>query len=234
MSSSHKEKFSPIKESPHKLSYEMIFSNSLANPDGEYDPDEKILRSDLKKVLDNKEHEYDVSLNLEKIKTHEQSFIRGLQEGEEIAKERFKEQIAPLQNALVEANSKVDSMMDQLKPYLASLVFDLAEKVVDHPIHSPELQERTQKEISNILTEIDAGIKIKIEVSSFDFELIKQVVDGQVDHQKIDVRVDNHLKPGEFRVDTTSELIVKEFKKILKDFKERIAITNVEKSEEDE
>ena len=224
MKENNNHKFRSIKESPAKLSYEMVFARNLEGEE-DFDPDEKMLRSDFQKVLETKDHEFDVKLSLEKIRTHEQSFIRGLQEGEHIAQERFKKQIQPLQDALQEANQAVNNLMDELKPYLASLVFDLAEKVVDQPIESEHMQTKVKNEISSLLSEMDSNLKIRIDISSYDYEMVKSLVEARDHSDKIEVQADSGLKSGEYRIETASELIIKQFKKVLKDYRQRLAIT---------
>jgi flagellar biosynthesis/type III secretory pathway protein FliH len=224
-------KFRSIAESPTKLSYEMVFARNLEDSQ-DFDPDEKILRSDLQRVLENKDHEFDVKLSLEKIRTHEQSFIRGLEEGEQIARERFESQIKPLQDALEEANQTVQNLMEELKPYLATLVFDLAEKVLEHPVQSEEMQQRVKKEINALLSEVDSNLKIRIDISAFDYELITSVVEARDHQDKIEVNPDPGLNSGEYRIETASELIVKQFRKVLNDYRQRLAVTGEEAEDE--
>ncbi len=224
MKEKNNHKFESIEESPTRLSYEMVFARNLEDAE-DFDPDEKILRSDLQRVLENKDHEFDVQLSLEKIRTHEQSFIRGLQDGEVIARERFEAQIKPLQDALQEANLMVQNLLNELKPHLATLVFDLAEKVLEHPVESEAMQNRVKKEITSLLSEINSNLKIRIDISAIDYELITSVVEAREHGEKIEVVADPGLKSGEYRIETASELIVKQFRKVLNDYRQRLAIT---------
>ena len=231
--SDKKEKFTTREASPTKLSYEMVFANQLLNTDGEqYDPDERILHSDLKKALDDQDDKFDVQLTFEKIKTHEESFIRGLEEGEKLAQEKIEQQLKPLRQAIQEVEGSMDSMLAEIKPYMASLVFDMAEKVVEHPIESVDLRNRVKEEITNILTEIESGMKVRIQVSESDYESIQQLMDSRLDAGKIEVMPNGDFNSGEYTVETNAEVVVKTFKKVLKDFKQMVSITPKEGDEQ--
>lgn len=225
-----KDKFSSKKPSPTRLSYEMVFANRLLKAD-EYEPDEKILHSDLKKALNEQDDKFDVQLTFEKIKTHEESFIKGMEEGEKMAMEKMKEQISSFHNAVEESQKQIENMMADIKPYMAKLVFDLAESVLDHPIESDHLRERVTQEVHAVLSDVETSMKVRIAVSEYDFEGIQKMVGDRLDADRLEVIPESSFNAGEYKVETSSEVVVKKFKKILEDFKNRIAITPKQEGE---
>lgn len=210
-----------------RLSYEMLFEDQDEGEGEERSLEtavESISKEELTERLRKAEEQWQKRLEEEKEKTARAAYKRGRNKGRKEAESAIDEKVSGLKAALEEADRKIGELMDELKPVMAQMVFDLAEKVVRVPVADKEIRRKVSDEIVEILEELEENIRVKIHVSKEDYELVSKELEECGD--KIELKASEELNPGEYTVDTRKERVVKRFTKILNDFKESVALTD--------
>lgn len=212
------------KENFKKLSYEMVFSGDpeTENPGQDHSPGVE----ELEQLLKKQKQEFEEKLELEKESAREEGYKQGFDEGQQAAEEKLEKTLAPLQQSIEETKKTISEITDGIKPYMAELVFELAENVLRQPVKNSKLRKDTKAELSRILEEIQGQLKIKIEISPEDYDMVEEIVKAYRKESEIEIRKKDTLNPGEYRISTNKEFVIKEFRKILRDFKNHVAITN--------
>lgn len=210
-----------------RLSYEMLFQESSIKKN-DYKSGEEI-----SELLSENDHIWKERLEEAKRQAHEAAYKQGFSAGMLEAIESIAGQLQPVRDAINEADGRIEKLLDELKPHLVSLVFDLAEKVLDIPVHSDELKEKVSEEIQQTLKEIEEDAKINIAISADDFECISQLTVSAGFMKNTEITYDDALKPGEYRIETPFEMIVKNFRKMLNDMKESTIISESVKLSDD-
>lgn len=214
-----------------KLSYDMLFENNPGLEEAETDTTPKpqtFTPDELQSQLHQRDTEWEKRLEEACAKARKQGFEEGLAQGKQQAEEKFTRQLSGIEEMMQEVDREFNRAMDELKPHMAGLVFDMTEKVLDVPFRHPEMQQRVEDEIALLVENLDAELHIKVTVAKADFEIIKKAFDeyGNMDH--FTLRVDEDHKPGEYAVETKKESIIKNFKKMVADFKESVSFAEVD------
>lgn len=197
-----------------RLSYEMLFNEKPARNNGyrtSVEVNELLKENDLK---------WEARLEEAKLQVREEALKQGFSEGKKEAEEEIKQHLQPIKEAISEVDGRMNTLLDELKPHLATLVFDLTEKVLEVPVYNEDLQQRVGDEVHRFLGEIEEGTKIKITVSSQDYQIISELTGPGDLLKRTNIQYDESLNPGEYRIETRYEMIVKNFRKMLNDLKE--------------
>jgi len=204
-----------------RLSYEMVFHDNNHTSTNLTD-------DDLKKALRENNKEWEKRLN-EEVKTHsEENYKKGYEDGVKDSTETIERHLKPVRAAFNELNEQFSSFMGDLKPHITSLVFELTEKVLDVPMSDPELKHNVQKDINRILNELEEGVKVKIHVSADDYDAFGEMIGAGNKKNEVSIIVDEQIKPGEYKIETAFEMILRDFKQVLKDIKKSITLNNME------
>jgi len=214
------------KENFKKLSYEMVFSGEPETENSRQDHSRGV--EELEQLLKQQEQEFEEKLKIERESARQQGYKQGFDEGYQTAEEELEKSLAPLQKSIDESKKAISEITNGIKPYMAELVFELAENVLRQPVNNKKLRNDTEAELSRILEEIQGQLKIKIEISPADYIMVEELVKAYRKESEIEIRKKDSLNPGEYRVSTNKEFVIKEFRKILRDFKDHVAITNNE------
>jgi len=212
------------KENFKKLSYEMVFSGETETENSTQDHSRGV--EELERLLKKQKQEFEEKLKLEKENARKKGYEQGFNEGYQAAEEKLEKSLAPLHKSIEETKHAISEITDGVKPYMAELVFELAENVLRQPVKNAKLRNDTEKELSRILEEIQGQLKIKIEISPEDYLMVEEIVKAYRKESEIEIRKKDSLNPGEYRISTNKEFVIKEFRKILRDFKDHVAITN--------
>ncbi|MDZ7772877.1 MAG: FliH/SctL family protein [Balneolaceae bacterium] len=206
-----------------RLSYEMLFEEQEESaPESADEPGHRsVSEEELGERLREVEKEWKERLTREKEEAASAAFEEGRKKGKEEALSEMEHRMDVLRETLDEADGKIAHMLEELKPSMAVMVFDLAEKVMQVPLASEKMRLRVKEEIEEILRELEEGIRVKVEVSPGDFELVEEMLEQRGGY--VELTANEELASGEFEVDTRYERIVKRFDKILNDFRDSVA-----------
>ncbi len=202
-----------------RLSYEMIFQEKPTRNNGyktNIEVNELLKENDLK---------WEARLEEARQQVRKEALKEGYSEGKNDALNEVKQHLLPIREAITEVDGRINKLLNELKPHLANLVFGLTEKVLEVPVYNEELQHRVEDEVHRILGEIEEGTKVKIAVSPADYQIISGLDESGNLMKKTDIHYDESLNPGEYRIETRYEVIVKNFRKMLNDLKESTIIS---------
>ncbi|MGF1670548.1 MAG: FliH/SctL family protein [Balneolaceae bacterium] len=211
-----------------KINYESLFKRdheSFGTDNEKNHTAEEIYTADqVKKLIEERE------LHWQKVKEEEvkeeikKAYQIGFEDGLQKAKKEIGDSTGSILKALKSVDSHVESLMNQVKPHIADMVFDLAEKIIAMPVKSKILNERVTNEIEQIISELERSTKVTVDVAESDLKVVQKRIEDMPDSEHIILRASKELNPGEYRVDTNREQIVKQFRKSLQDFRESIIL----------
>lgn len=226
-------------EECQRLSYDMLFSdNGQSNGNGHAGKNQEKNGSDdiESRKAYRKELELKWKRRLEE--SREKAFRQGVEEGKKQggadARESMEQQVETLQRALKETSDRIDSLLDDLKPHMAAMVFDITEQIIGLPIKSESLRKEVAGEIRMILASVEEDVKVRLTVSSADYGFIVRALKDISHAPKIEITRSDSLKCGEYALDTQRERIIKSFNEMLDDFREKLSLENGIKLEVEE
>lgn len=214
-----------------RLSYDMIFKAESGNGDqksgnGEHYIDQKV---DIQEKMDALNRKWEDRLVREKNKSAEKAYKEGYEKGNKEACEQMEAQIQLLKESLEAYDLRLHQMVDELKPHLINMVFNLAEKVLDIPVQDDRLNEQIRGEITHHLDEIEEGTRAIITIGPAHEQIAKKLLDNEQNNQSLEMRVSEDLKPGEYRIETKFEKVIRDYKKQLNDLRETVGIGDHDK-----
>lgn len=219
-------------EDCQRLSYDMLFDDSeFQNGNGhaknkENGRDERKSEEEHQQELQKLEEEWKQKFEQAKEEAFQQGLEEGKEQGKEEALESMEEQMDAVKDALESSNNRVNNLLEELKPHMATMVFDVAEQIIGLPVKSEALKEKVATEIRKILTAIEKDIQVNVVVAATDYGFIVRALKDLPNAEHIEITSTESLNPGEYSIDTHNERIVKSFKKMLDDFREKLALEN--------
>src|SRR5699024_2314468 len=144
------------------------------------------------------------------------------------AKDEFKKRLSSIKEMMKKMEHQFNDILEELKPHIAGLVFEMTEKVLDVPLLHSKIHERVHDEVLQLVEKLDKQLHIRVTVAEEDYEMIKKALEKNDHLDYFTLRVDEKHKPGEYVVETEKETIIKNFKKMVSDFKESISFDETE------
>lgn len=190
-----------------RLSYEDLFQ---VKSDEDVDYQEVIERNNL---------EWTRRVNETRQIAIKEGYDAGLTDGETLARKRIDEQIHHFEATLTELDKRLQQTIEEIKPGIVSLVFDLAEKVIGVPVENEKLKVWVVDTIRHTLESITEHSKIKITVAEADYDSVKELIDKLPDLKKVTVNYSGSLNPGEFEIDSPHHAVLNDFSKKLEDLR---------------
>jgi flagellar biosynthesis/type III secretory pathway protein FliH len=219
----------PLMDSSLKLSYDMLFdNNSPWEENGSDEASQAVSPEEMQQQLQEKEVQWQKRLEKERSAAEEAGFKKGFTEGKAEAEEQCLKQIAGFEGVMKQMDIAYDQALEELKPHVAGLVFDLTEKVLDIPFKHKKLRECVREEVAQLIEKLDDELHIKVMLSEADFDMMQEAFEHDEEMNHITLRMDAELNPGEYEVETKKECIIKNFKKMVADFKESVSFTDIE------
>jgi flagellar biosynthesis/type III secretory pathway protein FliH len=209
-----------------KLSYDMIFANGADDQNGDATSAERpssFSAEEVDEMLQERDDQWKQRLVKECDEARESGFAAGYDEGETKAGKVYEKQLAGLEAMMNDLDSEIKGVFDELKPHIAGLVFSMTEKVLDVPFEDERLQQRVQEEVIRFVENLDEALQVRVKVSEADYERVRRALDGKVGIENVSLRIDETQKSGEYAIETKKEFIIKNFKKMVADFKESIS-----------
>lgn len=214
-----------------KLSYDMLFDNSSYESEAENavaEEPEMLTPEQVEELLQERDEQWENRLQQARVEAKEEGIEEGLARGKAQAEAVMEERVGSIQEMMSEMDEEFNQALEELKPHIAALVFEIIEKVLDIPFRHAQLQEKVQDEIIKFVEILDEKLHVKVTVSEMDFEPIQQALEKHKDIEHFTLRYGAQCQPGEYIIETKKESIIKNFKKMVADFKESISFDGVD------
>lgn len=207
------------RKSEHTLSYRMLFDEapaSVSEPEIEEDP------IDVDEILRENNEQWEERLR----QARQDAFDAGVKEGHangySEAEATLEQRAAKLSGQLKEARREWQDLQKMLDAGILDMAFELAESILDIPVENPAIRETMQTELEPVLRRIDESTRPVLWVSGSDEDFVLALKEDNAPRTPIQVRIDKTLNPGEFKLETSRESIVHQFKTLLQDLKESL------------
>lgn len=208
----HKERFNVEETQKARISYNDIFK---------IEDEEDV---DYSEVIERNNLEWSRRLNEAKQEAVREGYEAGVQDGKEKAKAVIEDQLHHFERALMDLDQRLQHVVDDLKPGVTSLIFDLAEKVIEVPVRTEELEAKVLEQVESALEQISSKRDIKITVAEEDYEAIHTLLEKLNFGGQVDIRYDETLNAGEFRIDTPHQAVINSFRKKLEDIRANLSV----------
>lgn len=214
-----------------RLSYKMLFSDSPhaksngTETRGDRDP---ITLKEHQKNLREAEEKWQVKLEEVSAEAYQKGLEEGFKKGEKKAQAVMEQKGELMKEVVCGIENHINELMDELKPRIATLVFDITEKILGLPLKSEKLGKEVTEEVGKLLLSFDRDIHVKLIVSSSDYGFMVRALKDLPNAERVQLSKSDELSTGEYTVDTENERIVKNFKKMLLDFRDEVALEEFE------
>ena len=112
--------------------------------------------------------------------------------------------------------------IEQIKPLMLDMVFEIAAKIVGISVDSPEIRDRLKSEIQLVFDSIREDEAVILEVSELDYPFISDAFGMMKRVSKITLVSDSTLLRGEFRFRTEEKQVMKIYLNMISDFRESV------------
>lgn len=200
-----------------RLSYRMLFDDapaSVAEP--EVEEEEPI---DVDELLRENNEQWEAKLREARQQAYDAGIEEGYNRGFAEAGEQLDEKVARLEEKMDEAREEWRHQQKTIEPGVLDLAFELAESILEVPVENPAIREKMQTELEPILRKIDESTRPVIWVSQDDEAFVRDLKDDNAPKTAINIRIDKTLNPGEFKLETSKESVVHQFKTLMQDLR---------------
>lgn len=199
-----------------RLDYTKVFEDRkhAAEPQG----------PDIDQVLQEKLKEWNERLENTRRQAFDQGYRQGHDEGMALARNELDQRLDGMAGQFRAAADEWKATMELLKPGLLNLVFDLAEAILEVPVTNGTMRNKLEKELHELLQDLEKDSRPVLWVSREDHDMVASLITEYEGSTGVMVRVGNTCKPGEYQLETSRERIVRDFREILKDFKDSLIL----------
>ncbi|TVQ12157.1 MAG: hypothetical protein EA364_09225 [Balneolaceae bacterium] len=152
----------------------------------------------------------------------EKAYKQGFNDGQKLSKANAEQHLENFKKTMKDADSRIQGLIHEVKPGITDLIFDLAEKVMEIPVESDMLRMKVAQELDGLLQQLDITSRIRLQVSTEDYEHIFSMIQETHHSDKLSIQMLDDLNPGEYQLDTDQEKVVKDFREILKDYRQQL------------
>jgi flagellar biosynthesis/type III secretory pathway protein FliH len=220
-------------QAPMKINYEALFNSHSAaaryrKSAADESQDESAMNEvftgpQVEEILNAERERLKKKWDEERVQLEEAALRKGREEGFEKASGEYRGSITTITEALGAAESGLQRMLEEIKPHIASVAFDLAEKILEVPVESEEIRDRVSEAVETIIDQLSAHTEVVIHVSDSDYgRVCTMLEEKESDH--IQLKAASELNPGEYRIDTPNEQIARDFKHTLENFRETFSL----------
>lgn len=218
----YKERLDFDEKDSTRLSYDVVFRQPEIERE-EVEAEEKANLEELQQAVEENDRQWQQRLEEVRSQAQKEGYQRGLQEGQQQARQIIQERLGTFQQALDDAGNKVEQLVSELAPGVTTMIFEVAEKIIGIPLNHPQLRERVRREVRSTLERLDESLRIQVYVSTNDYESVQQIT-NQYQNRNIHVQADDTLQPGEYFVETNQEAVVRNFQKSLRDMRDDLRV----------
>lgn len=156
----------------------------------------------------------------------EQARVLALEQGRIEAQRSFEDHIGKMMKSLSDEKKILEDRfqhyLQELKPLLIDLVFELAEKIIGAAPANSALAEQLELHVQRMIDNLKEDETAMLEVSEHDYPYISNAFDTLSNKIDITLVSDSSLQSGEFRFKTEELQIMKIYRKMLHDFRESV------------
>lgn len=213
-------KFNWADKEVSRLSYGMIFNE---RPVADEEPEEEV-QIDTEALLRENDRKWERRLKKAKEEAFEYGFEQGRREGVNETRKEIDTRVASLKEGVQTAHEQWKAHQQLIEPGILDLVFELTEKVLDIPVENPAIRETMKSELGELLQKLDDSTKPVLWVSREDLEFVEELREEFSPELSVHIRTDDSCNPGEYRLETSRETVVQDFREILSDFKDSLSL----------
>lgn len=215
-------------ESSTKLDYKMMFieedepSKELEWAENEFD------EFSSEEMIHQSKIDRDRKWKLKVDKTREEAFAKGYEEGKTAG---YMHAQYDLEGKLSFINITIEKGLIEwkkrqklLNPRILDTVFEIVEAVLGVPFEHPEIREKLEVPLGTLLERIDEQSKPVLLVDESDFEYNQLLKNEYAPNFFIKIRTDPTYRSGEFRFESTEEVVIQNVKNTLKEFRKNLSI----------
>jgi|AntRauTorckE6833_2_1112554.scaffolds.fasta_scaffold03278_5 flagellar biosynthesis/type III secretory pathway protein FliH len=200
------------------LSYKMLFDEAPASVS---EPKEAEVR-DVEEILRENNEQWQSRLRQARQEAYEAGVDEGYNRGYKEAETMLTQKADQISDQLNAAHTEWQGHQKMLNPGVLDLAFELAESILEIPVENPAIREKMQNELEPVLRRIDESTRPVLWIAEADKEFIQETKEDNAPQTTINIRVDKSLNSGEFKLETSRESIVHQFKTLLQDLKESL------------
>lgn len=217
-----------LTESSTKLDYKMMFIEE-DKPSKDLDLDgNEIDEFSSEEMIQQSRIDRDRKWKLKVDKTREEAFAKGYEDGKAAG---YMHAQYDLEGKLSFINTTIEKGLSEwkkrqilLNPGILDTVFDIVEAILGVPFEHPEIREKLETPLGLLLERIDEQSKPILIVAESDFEYIQLLKNEYAPNSFIKVRTDPTYRSGEFRFESTEEVVIQNVKNTLKEFRKNLPI----------
>ncbi|MBO6793861.1 MAG: hypothetical protein JJ895_08125 [Balneolaceae bacterium] len=213
-----------------RLNYKMLFGSDQEEetPTKPEAVVEEIITASAEELVHQAKRDRDEKWKIKVEKTRTEAFQQGFEEGQkagyEQAQQEIEEKLGVIQALISQGQNEWKKRQELIDPGLLDLAFELAEAVIGVPVENPEVRKSLELSLGPLLERVDDQSKPILLVAESDFEFIKQLKEDYAPDAFVKIRVSDTCNPGEFHFESTQEVVVKNVKETLQDFRKNIPV----------
>lgn len=207
------------RKSQDTLSYRMLFDEAPASVS---EPEEVIPEVDIDEILRENNEQWETRLRQARQEAYDAGVEEGHGRGFKEAEALLDQKAARLSEQIDQAHAEWQEQQKMLDPGVLDLAFELAESILEITVENPGIREKMKSELEPIIRRIDDSTRPVLWVSKADEDFVIAIKEDNAPRTTINIRVDKTLNPGEFKLETSRESVVHQFKTLLQDLKESL------------
>jgi len=212
-------------EGGNRLNYQMIFEDRDPADEAEAESEAaERQRVDTEKLLARRDREWKRKLAEARTKAFNEGKALGLRQGYKQASGEVDDKLKVIELGLHAAHEEWKDRQEALEPGLLDLVFDIAEAILAIPVENPSIREQLDEELGALLQKVDEETKPVLLVSGSDYEYVRRLKEKHSPNTTVNIRVSDRCNPGEFELDTERETVLRNFRTMLRDFADNLAL----------
>lgn len=216
------------KENSTKLNYKMLFNEKKVSNEILELQEAEAVELSPEEILEQARIERDQKWRFKVNKTKEDAYAQGYEEGKAAG---YMHAQYDLEGKLDFINSTIEKGLKEWKkrqelldPGILDLAFEIAETILGFPVEHVELKNKLESTLGPLFENIDDQSKPILVVSESDYEYIQLLKEKYAPNSFIKVRIDQTCRSGEYRFESTREVIVQNVKNTLKEFRKTLPI----------
>lgn len=193
-------------------------------PGEETASEKRFSREEVDRLLEEKEREWREKME----KTCQEVYRLGKEEGVKTGFDQGVEEAGRISAALEEGVSGAVAEWKErarlLDPGLLDLAFDISEKILERFDSSPAGRSHLENELAPLLQRLDEATHPVLRVSEKDLPHLEELRKRVAPEIPVVFRVDETLRPGEYRLESDREAVVRSARQMLEDFRKSLSL----------
>lgn len=178
----------------------------------------------VKKAQEDRDQKWKIKVEKTRSEAHLAGYEEGYKAGFEQAQQEIEEKLTVVQQMIEQGQNEWKKRQELIDPGVLDLAFEIAEAIIGVPIEHPDLRNTLELSLGPLLERIDNQSKPVLLVAESDYEYILKLKEEYVPETFVKIRVSEDCQPGEFHFESTQEVVVKNVKQTLRDFRKNIPV----------